>query len=199
MKRLIAALCLILLLFAGCAKEPSLYDRGMEVVALLEELVGSESYVSAFTANDSIASLILGRLAQGDRSAPRAVYALTFPEAALTEDHTLSMSEGLQKYLSQRALSAIPTQANARAGVEPLAAASVCTVGKTFPCREGQDILYIYTFADALPVSVVFTTGEEGTASATGTFLLDPDFPDSADGIAEYFAELGAMVTEVTE
>ena len=80
-----------------------------------------------------------------------------------------------------------------------LAAASVCTSGKTFVSDEiSESVIYLYTFDDARPISVTFTCGEDNTVSASGMFMMNDEFPcDSVAEIEEFFGEVGVNVSEV--
>ncbi len=68
----------MLMSFAACgdapakAEEKSLYDHGLELIALLDEMAESKEYLSLFSANDELME-ILAEAAEGDFSKPQAV------------------------------------------------------------------------------------------------------------------------------
>ena len=81
-----------------------------------------------------------------------------------------------------------------------LAAASVCTAGKTFVHDQAQDMIYLYVFANSAPVAVTFTVGEDHTVSASGMFVVYDDFPcGSAGEIEAFFEELEVHVQLLEE
>jgi hypothetical protein len=90
--------------------------------------------------------------------------------------------------------------ANARGGSTALAAASICTAGKTFVSDEiTADTIYLYTFENAVPVAVSFTVGEGNTISASGTFLIAEELnTGSPESIKEFFSEIDLSVEVVS-
>ena len=85
MKKLICMVCAVALLLglAGCGKtEASAYDQGLETVGLLAEAMGSEAYLDMMSANASLREIIK-QAAKGDYSAPKAAFALSFPNEGI--------------------------------------------------------------------------------------------------------------------
>ena len=91
------------------------------------------------------------------------------------------------------------TQINGMSGVENLAASSVCTVSKIFVNENvADDVIYLYTYDDAVPVAVTFTVGEDQAVSANGVFVMYDQFTcGSSDEIKEFFSDISVDVTEV--
>ena len=194
-------LCAALMLSVGSAclaETKSLYSHGMDVIHLMAEMVGSENYVNLFTANTEIREIV-DQLAKADYTEPEAVYVLTVSEEILNAMAELgaleSASDALKQYLSQRMMTSLVSQINGRSGAVRLAAASVCTAGKTFIHHDAQDLIYLYSFANAAPVAVTFTVGEDQTVSASGMFVVYEDFPcGSAEEIEAFFEEVEVRV-----
>ncbi len=206
MKKVIGCLLCVIMLTMGSvclAKTQSLYAHGMDVIHLMAEMVGSEGYVNLFTANTEIREIV-DQLAEGDYTEPEAVYVLTVPEESLTSMAELSTlenaSDALKQYLKQRMTASLVSQINGRSGAVKLAAASVCTAGKTFVHDQAQDAIYLYVFENASPVAVTFATGEDQTVSASGMFVLYEDFPcGSAEEIEAFFEEVEVHAQSLTE
>lgn len=217
MKRKIALLLVLLLVvLTGCqqqekaVEEPQakpLRERGAELVGLMAEMAGSPYYAQAYTENSGITETLDG-VGDGDFSEPEGVYSIHFPEEALNtllESAGLTgldgLSEGLRENLKARAFGALPTQINAMAGAETLAAASICTANEVFVDKGVTDnLIYLYVYEDAVPAVVVFLPGEDGAVSATGTLLLYDGFSlGSLEEIQGLLGPLGAEVAEVTE
>ena len=91
------------------------------------------------------------------------------------------------------------TRLNSLGGVDDIAVASLCTVGKTF-VNENADgnVIYLYTYDNAVPVAVTFITGDDNSVSANGTFVMYDEFTcNSADEIKDSFNYITVEVTEV--
>lgn len=211
MKKTIAFVLVLTIIFglaacgaAGEMKESkSLYAHGLDVVSMLSEMTRSENVIGIYTANSEIRDIILA-LGENSYDQPEVVYAITVPGDTLTDMAELSdpegISEELRGYLQQRVMASLVSQINAMSGVENLAASSVCTVGKTFVSENAAgNVIYLYTYPDAAPIAVTFTSGEDHTVSATGTFILYDGFScGSAEEIQSAFFDIAVTVTEVT-
>lgn len=182
----------------------SLYEQGLEVVQLMSEMAQSEEYMNVYTGNESINNIIQ-KISEGDYSVPEAAYYIRIDEEALGNMIGLNnldgISEELQDYMSQRVMTALVSQINAMGGAENLAAASVCTVGKTFVNEEAdEDVIFLYVYKNAFPVAVTFIMGENQSWSANGMFLLYEDFTcDTIEDVKNFLIanEINASVVEV--
>ena len=188
------------------AGDISLYDRGLAVIELMAEMTESEAYIGLTTANDGIRAIIQNDLA-GEHEEPKAVYSVSIPEEQLWAwwdmaemEETGEMSQELRAFLQHRILTSIPSVINGMSGVEELAAANACTAQKTFAVKnEMEDVTYLYVFEDAAPAAVTFTAGEDGTVSASGTFLLQEEFSCGSAAEIEAFFEGIGVEAEVGE
>lgn len=182
---------------------PSLEIRGMQIISMLEEIAESEDYLSIYSSDSDIMSII-NSFAEGDHSDPATIYRLTLSEETVKSlcgtDILTSLSPELQAFLESRVQASIINIANARGGSTALAATSICTAGKTFVSDEiSSDTIYLYTFENAVPVAVSFTVGEGNTVSATGTFLIAEELnTDSPETIREFFSEIDLAVEVVS-
>lgn len=188
------------------AEDISLYDRGLAVIELMAEMTESEAYIGLTTANDGIRAIIQNDLA-GEHEEPKAVYSVSIPEEQLWAwwdmaemEEMGEISQELRAFLQHRILTSIPSVINGMSGVEELAAANACTAQKTFAVKnEMEDVTYLYVFEDAAPAAVTFTAGEDGTVSASGTFLLQEEFSCGSAAEIEAFFEGIGVETEVGE
>jgi len=203
---LMTALMMTLSLCAcGGAKEKSLKEQGLEVAALMEEMVNSETYVQYHTGADGLVRVI-GSIAEGDYSEPAAIYSLTPPkDPSSVWDPTLhgldDLSDTLKEVVLRKTLGpALIQRINAMSGAETLAATAVCTAGKTFVCGEAAgDVIYLYVYESGFPIAVSFSEGENKAFSASGTFLVNEAFDASSqESIASFFAEYGMVVGVVS-
>lgn len=181
----------------------SLYSAGLEVVEIMSELARSEAYINACTGDGAVKSVIQ-RFAGGDYSAPKAVYAVSVSDkdlAAMAGVVTFNASEKLKTFIRKRFFGALMTQIDGMSGARALAAASLCVVSKTFVDENaGDDAIYLYTYDDAVPIAVTFTTGDDKSVSAAGVFVVSDRFQcGSADEIKASFKALTNLAAEVTE
>lgn len=201
-KRIILLIMILLIALSGCAgpgnSRKSLYEHGMDVIALMEEMVGSSSYGSLMSSAAEIEQ-IRQTLADGDYAAPQTVYEIEFPTLgdiltyAESEVTTESFSDSLNKLLDNRSASSLINLINSRSGTAALATSSVYTASKTFVSSGTKEsTIYLYTFQNGNPIAVVFTTGEDSTVTATGTFLMADGFDAaSVEQLQALFREAG--------
>lgn len=200
------AACLAsLMLLSSCTapadETKSLYQHGLDVVALMDEMVNCDAYVQAQTGSAEILE-ITRSLAEGDYSSPKAVYRVTIPDEtidALGQIDLLSdTSENLRTFFRQKTLSVIPIQITATEGVNFLAAASLCTAGKTFVSDEiPGNVIYLYTYENTIPVAVTFSSDADspGLVSASGTFLSHKNRSfETVEDVEYLFSEYAASV-----
>lgn len=189
---------------AGQAAAPSaLYERGLSIASVMKDMAGNDVWVSLFSSNATVKEQI-SRAAQGDFSHPKAVYEIHLADMALyvsTGRSDLSgLSGALQAHVRAATQAATALQINAKGGSDLLAAASACTASQLFVCNDlHENVLYLYTYENAVPVMVSFVAGESGAVSATGTFIFYDGFPTgSAEQIQQFLGILGAEVTKVS-
>lgn len=183
----------------------SLREHGQELAALMGEMAGSEAYIDLYTEDPEIGE-ILSEAGEGDFSSPTAVYRIQVPESALSQyglvglDSLYGLSPGLRESVKAKLASSLPSLLNGMGGANVLAAASICTAGKTFRSTEvsGNGLIYLYLYENAVPAAVVFLPGEDGTVSASGMLILYDGFrAESTDDLSGLLGELGATVEEV--
>ena len=181
----------------------TLLEHGLEVVATMDEMAGSDEYISFYSGSKDMAEIVKG-ISKGDHSAPVAVYKITIEEDAMGAWDLLSglegLSENLKTAIRQKAFgAALITQINAQNGATTLAATTMCTAGKTFvSTEEDGDAIYLYVYENACPAAVSFVRGEDNSVSASGTFIINDGFdPSTLETLEEFFGETGAVVTPV--
>lgn len=212
MAAIINALVLVLNLSAcgnnkSSSAAKSLYEHGLEVVQFMAEMAQSEEYISAYTTDNEIKTVI-ENISVGDYTTPQSVYAISIIDENLTAmagfNNLKNVSQKLKSFLMQRFLSSLTTQVNSIGGAVNLAATSVCTASKTFVNENvDKDVIYLYTYDNAVPVAVTFTIGEDHAVSANGVFLTYDKFTyGSADEIKSFFNGItfsDSAVVEVAE
>ena len=212
MKRSLALLLSAIMLLSLCAcgetastkrEEKSLYEHGLDVITVMSEMTQLESYVETYTGNGEIKEIVKS-IGEGNYTTPKSVYAITASAEQIAAyagvDSLSDASDALQKTMENKFIVALISQVNGMAGAMNLAAASVCTSGKTFVSDEiSESVIYLYTFEDARPISVTFTCGEDHTVSASGMFMMYDEFTcDSAEEIEAFFGGVGVNVENVS-
>lgn len=189
------------LVLTSCAGGKSPVEHGMEVVGLMDELVGNRDYLSALSGNAEVQK-IAAELDAGSYETYRSVYRVTFDADRIRESLGLAdvtMSEGLRTYFDNGALASVITKINAAQGLNETVAASVCTAGRKFVCKDiTEHCIYLYTFENGTPIAVVFGKGDDGAVSASGYFILDENADlRSVPDVEELFEEYSPAVAVV--
>ena len=188
----------------GTKKEQvSLYEQGLEVVALMDEMADSQSYVQMFTGNTQISELIQSNT-NGDYSKPRAVYEVVLQKDNYqgllgNEEIQETMSDELKGIIRKKVNASVITQLNAYGGSENLAASTICTAGISFVNSEvKEDVIYIYVYENTAPVAVIFLQEGNDIVSANGTFLFGEELTNlTEESISQLFEGLYVTVQEV--
>ncbi len=197
---------------ANSATEPSpsstksLYQHGMDVVALMDEMLQNDFYLEAMSGSSDIQAKA-EELARGNYSNPKAVYQITpLPFTSLMvllegeTDGLEELSPTLLAHLDTKSAPALLNRLNAMDGALTLATTAAFTAGKTFVSgMVTENIIYLYTFETGYPIAIIFTKGEGGAVSATGTFLMtDTISTESLDKLKSSLQEL-AMLLKIEE
>ena len=213
MKRMYAAILALTMTFVLCAcggqsgsttsSGKTLLEHGLDVVATMDEMAGSDEYINFYTGSKDMAEIVKD-IGKGDHSAPIAVYKITIDKEAMEAWDMLGglegLSENLKTAMRQKAFgAALITQINAQNGASTLAATTVCSAGKTFvSTEEDGDAIYLYVYENACPAAVSFVKGEDNSVSASGTFIINDGFDaNSPESLQEFFGETGAVVESV--
>ena len=178
------------------AEEKSLYDQGLDVIGIMGEMTQSDEYVSIVTGNGELQAMIRD-IGAGNHDTPQKVYSISVSKDSLSALIGLGsldeISQEFRGFLDQRMVGSLMSIINARGGAEVLAAVNACAVQKTFVNTDAEEpVIYLYTFADAVPAAVTFTVGEDHSVAANGIFIAYEGFScDSAEDIKDFFEEMG--------
>lgn len=160
--------------------EKSLYEQGLDMIAMMDEMIRSDFYRDTMSPSYEIEELA-SNLALGDYTSPEAVYELSVPEfatllALLDEDMTglETLSPKLQAQLNDKNTSAFITRLNAMEGATAIAASSIFMANKLFVNHELTDnTIYLYTFEKGHSIAIIYIVGENNAVNASGYFLMD--------------------------
>lgn len=207
----ICALILLMSLFAmtACGKkdDKSLYEHGLDLADTIVEAAEVEEYWEAMGIRGENFLEQIENITSGKYKEPKKVYALTVSHDGLSnmlEEMDLDvdeLSEDLQNLIGNRMFGSLANQVNAQSGSESLVVSSVLNATKTFVCDKLEsNCMYIYLYKKGTPISVTFIKGEDGSVSATATFLmaesLGEDLEEALEDI-DIFDELGIEIEEV--
>lgn len=185
------------------AETKSLYAQGLEVIQLMFEMTQSEKYLDLCGGSSEIKAII-ENISAGDYTTPRAVYAISVSDENLSAMAGLNnldnSSQELKSFLMQRILGGLITQINGMGGADNIAATGICTAGKTFVSENAdEDVIYLYTYDNAVPVAVTFCVGENHAITANGVFVIYDKFvDDSVDEIKSSFSDIIVEVNEIS-
>lgn len=193
---------------APVAPEKSLYQQGQELVAEMVEMAGTPEYLSFYTGDQEVMEILTKAVEGKDYASPKVVYSIRVPESAM--ESILGMMdmqelEGLPESLRRRMYTqffrGLPNQVNAMGGANILAATSICTATKTFvDPAVTENLIYLYTYENGVPVVVTFLPGEGGAVSASGMLILHDSFGAySLEELVELLGRMGAEVETVAE
>lgn len=169
---------------AVAGTDKSIYEHGLDLIALMEAMVQSEVYSDMMTSSGEISALA-EEMRSGDYTVPEKVFVISIPEDCLEmllsawgEEKELreELPAPLYDSLNKKITTAFVNQFNAQSGATYLALSSIYTASKTFVSTElEKDVIYLYTFENGYPIFVTFVKGEGGAVAATGGFLMNQD------------------------
>lgn len=188
--------------------DKSLNRHGMDVINLMDEMLRSDEYLAMMTSATEFQEIV-EEMRNGDYTEPENVYKISVPEdtlgtmmAALGEDAGVlkGMSDTLYDTLNKKVTAGMINQINAQSGVTYLALTSIFTARKTFVSDEmEQDFMYLYTFENGYPIFVIFSMGEGGAVTASGSFFMNKEISfESVDDVESLLSQVGLM-PEVVE
>jgi len=182
--------------------DKSIYEHGLDLIILMEEMAESEDYLDLMMGNPEI-NEIVSVVGDWDYTKPKAVYQISFSDETYTTMIDLAdvqgLSDTLKDYVISKTQNSVANMINARGGTKILVAASSCMAGKCFVSNEiTEDVMYIYTYDNAIPVIITFAVGEDGAVSASGSFIFYEDFKaDTAQDIEQSLGLIGVNVEEI--
>ena len=187
---------------SGQAEEKSLYQRGMDIVALLADMAHNPAFLEVYGVPQSVAPVV-ERISQGDYSQPSRVYRLT-PQSSLSgligqlAGSWGQLPDSVADYLESQTLSLLRTLTLGREGLEQNVVMATFSADKLFVSRElSQDMFYLYMFENGCPVLVSFQGGEDGAVSAQGTFLLNEGLASGETSVQSFFSLEGIYLCRV--
>lgn len=203
MKRslLIFAVCLAILatLLSGCATKLSLYKKGLEITAIMEEMLDCQAFSKLYQTTDF--SDILAAVDTNDYQSPKAIYSITAPSAedmlallGMGTEWWDGLSDTMKEQIDNRvSVQSIISTINGRAGTDKIAFSSVYFASKNYDAIDIQEeIVYLYTFEQGTPIAVIFDPN--GTVS--GYFVFADELNTLAD-VQGLFAQSDCTVEEV--
>lgn len=183
---------------ATAADDTTLYEHGMELAELLEEMLGSPEYFEMMSGSERLNEVIQPLMGAG-LAQPESAYLVTLSEDALpllmdaAEVDMDQFSDRMQEFLARKMTSSVPSILNSRQGADTLAAASILTVSDAWAGENLELGCYlILNYPDFCPVMVSFWGGD-GLIEGTAAMLIgEPLEEDSIEGVRELFSYLDA-------
>ena len=169
------------------ATQTILYNKGMDLVALLSEMASSDIYNSMRYPQGEILDLVK-MIGSQDHTTPVSVSQIQTDFDALMQavgsaDQVQQLPENVLNHLKKGIITSLPTMLDTQQNnMTIIAASSLCKAGKTF-VAEGltESTMYLYVFDAAVPVFVTFVPGDDNSVSASASFVILDETASPAD------------------
>lgn len=200
-------------MMAACSKESPkqpediLYENGLKMIGTMTEMVHSEYYQYFSTPSEEMQDMI-GKIADGDYSQPKAVYEIAYTQEMIEEflaqevgadELYKDIPENLKKDLCQRVFTSMATMITARGGgATSLAVAAIFRPIDSFVCEGlSSNRMYVYCFEQGYPVMATFILGQDNSVQESASFIIIEEA--SVEDIFNMLQQLpGCKVTEIT-
>ena len=209
MKKIIAVILTLAVLFtlAACSEsEPqktvTRKELAEDAIALLDEMLGSETYRSLYRLTGEALEFV-DSLAAAKHDKPAAVYAVRFDiEAALRAEGIALDGGDLPEILRDRLLSSVAASLStliASRSTQTLAVAAAYSATVNGFCSDAEgDVFFLYVYDFGAPIAVTFVTNEVGVTQAKAAPLFfENELPQSADALRDALQSVGAPVITV--
>lgn len=219
-KRLLAGILVIAMLcVCGCADtgtdpalatedtEKILYENGLEITALMNEMLHSPEYISMMGVTSEI-NEVIDEIAAGNYNKPQKVYRIEFSQYSEMFWQELGvefdgLSDSLKKEVEEKMYASFVNIITAREGTKMLAAASsIVRADNIFVCSSlTENRQYLYMFEGGYPIVISYTVGKDGAVAASGGFWIMEELKNtSGETIEDLFGKaFGLPVIELRE
>lgn len=202
------ALCVCSFGLVSCKKdeieEANLYEKGIDTILVMEEMMKSEEYAELFGLSDYDLTDVLAE----DYRDPTNVYSISVPSnakilqvlqtsGAIDGELWGTLSESLKEQAEFRVgFNTLIMRVNAMyGGSEKMAIASVYTAHLTFNDSLDETIAYLYVYETGVAVMVTFTPTASAFTASTQLFFADDCA--SIETVKEFFTPFGCAVESV--
>lgn len=172
-------------------KDP-LAAKGLDLISKMDKLAESKEYIDSVSAQQDFKT-ILDEIAAGDYTTPKAVYKAAVPEGTVPAAMGAPIDmfdEDIRSLIDDRLLASIPSQLNAKDGVESIAALTIVSAS-TASYIEGveESQLYIFVYDNGYSAIVSYMPQEKNVVSISAGFVKSEELAavSSAD-------ELNALI-----
>ncbi len=165
-----------LMVFASaCSTSSSVSPRekGLEMIHTMEELANDEAYMSVVGVSEEILETVKIITSQ-DFSEPIEVYEIIGIQDALMGfmASEVELNEITGELIGSRLVSSLPSQINARNGVETIAATSILLHSEAFIMDDiDAPTAYVYVYDGMYSATVIFLPFEDDVVYATSSFI----------------------------
>lgn len=174
-------LCLISVGFTACKKTPDLYQKGVEITALMGKMVVSEQYLKMI----GLETVKMEAVQAKDYDSPTRAYQISAPNFDSLYEEFGNINETLLNELSDELKEQIEAKFsfytilndinfNCR-DRNALVISTSLYAEKTFDGKIPSTIIYLYTFETGKPIVVVFEPFGNEHFTAKGYFLFADD------------------------
>lgn len=163
----------------GCgAKQPDLKEKGLEMIALMDEKASNEKYAEALSVGEDWKEAVI-QFGEGEYTTPSRVFEIKFPANRYLEKmgaDLSGMSETLKEELYNQTNYSLSTVLNEAEGVKYIVASSVIIGTTAFEGKLESPVIYLYQFGDKGNAAMIsFIPAEENVIIASSTFLASEE------------------------
>ena len=156
-------------------------NKGYEMIALLKEMVLSESYNNMIGTPSSIMEL-REKISGFDYDKASAIYLVEVEDDFYDAIIQLAGVKGeplsgeLAGYVDKKYTLNMSNQLNSKYGVETLAASSIYSVTDCmYDNTLSENVCYLYVYDNAYPVLTCFVAGEDGAVMCGANYIMDDE------------------------
>lgn len=197
----ITIICMIFIFFftGACSDfdqerpDDFLYNKGLEIIGVMEETASSESYKDAVLPTED--NPYFSKVSQVALGKPSQVYEIKLSKVILEnqfpKDFTLNISEAFERSLVIRSKESLALHINSRLGAEAIVFSSLTSYKEAFSYPHlKEDLTYLYLYNSELAVMVVYSVYEDAI-SAGAYFVVNESMKtmDSVEGLEDWFRE----------
>lgn len=203
-------ICTILFLFVACGKQEDLNKMGMEMTAILDEMVKSDKYLQIYNIELEDVAESRQKFIANDYDTPIKKFSITYPNSEKMLDNLISTGEieiddlnSLSDSIKEQILQRVSPQGiiyNINSiedhSLYNYILRSVYVAKKQFDnCKINDNIIYLYVFETDMPIVITFESKGDSVC-AEAQFLLVKE-KNTLSELREIFEPFGCEVNPI--
>lgn len=182
--------------------ESSLYDRSLDMIGALSELVADENYRNNVGLPKKLEGIV-SSLLEMNYSKPYAVYRVANLDNILEfiiSGVSVTLDDDIKKYIEIDFSDGICNMILSSYGSEAIAANAIFNINNVFTDENvTENEMFIYVYEDAYPVAVTYIIGENGAVLANASYLISDEFIGTDIDELEKLLKVGMIPLKLEE